>query len=314
MNSFIKKTLSAFCCLTLATIATAQPEYSKTDSINIEKWLNESRQIEGTPQLVMFFTEKLKDIPYVAYTLDQNSEERLVVNTRELDCTTYVENVMALALCASNKMYHFPQFCFALQKIRYVKGQIHYTTRKHYFTTWINDNTSLGLIETVDQPNPPFSATQIVDVDYMSTHPDAYAMLKKHPEWMEDITGMEKEISGMKERYIPSAVVDNSSLLRQFVFDGDIIAIVTKKKGLDISHVGFAKWHKDGLHLMNASMIRKKVVDDPYFDFLFNFFVSIGLFDYFCNCKVYIANLKQKYRSWIEYHMRASLNQRMLTC
>ena len=180
MNSFIKKTLSAFCCLTLATIATAQPEYSKTDSINIEKWLNESRQIEGTPQLVMFFAEKLKDIPYVAYTLDQNSEERLVVNTRELDCTTYVENVMALALCASNKMYHFPQFCFALQKIRYVKGQIHYTTRKHYFTTWINDNTSLGLIETVDQPNPPFSATQIVDVDYMSTHPDAYAMLKKH--------------------------------------------------------------------------------------------------------------------------------------
>ncbi len=262
MNDIVKKALSAFCCLLLATMATAQPEYSKADSINIEKWLNESRQIEGTPQLVMFFAEKLKDIPYVAYTLDQNREERLVVNTRELDCTTYVENVLALALCASNKMYHFPQFCFALQKIRYVKGQIHYTARKHYFTTWINDNASLGLIEAVDQPNPPFSATQIVDVDYMSTHPDAYAMLKGHPEWMDAIIEMEKEISGMKERYIPSAVVGNSSLLRQFVFDGDIIAIVTKKKGLDISHVGFAKWHKDGLHLMNASMIHKKVVDE----------------------------------------------------
>ena len=110
MNDIVKKALSAFCCLLLATMATAQPEYSKTDSINIEKWLNESRQIEGTPQLVMFFAEKLKDIPYVAYTLDQNREERLVVNTRELDCTTYVENVLALALCASNKMYHFPQF------------------------------------------------------------------------------------------------------------------------------------------------------------------------------------------------------------
>ncbi len=268
MKTVIIKVHLILMCLMFSIISLAQPEYNRMDSVNVEKWLNESRQIEeastfdGSSSFIMFFAEKLKGIPYVAYTLDQNQEERLVVNLRELDCTTYVENVLALALCASNKMYHFSQFCYALQKIRYIKGQINYTSRKHYFTTWINDNASLGLVAPIDQPNPPFSATQIIDVDYMSTHPDSYAMLKAHPEWIEPIIEMEKEITGMKERYIPTSAVGNSTLLHQYVFDGDIIAIVTKKKGLDIAHVGFAKWHKDGLHLLNASMIHKKVIDE----------------------------------------------------
>jgi len=263
MKKIIRTILFATGCMVYSLSAYSQPEYNRMDSINVEKWLNESREIDNTPSLIMFFAEKLKGLPYVAHALDLNQEERLVVNTRELDCTTYVENVLALTLCSVNKMYRFPQFCFALQKIRYIKGQIHYTSRKHYFTTWINDNASLGLVEPIEHPNPPFSATQIVDVDYMSSHPQAYAMLKAHPEWIEPIKEMEKELEGLQTRYIPTDAVGNSALLRQYVFDGDIIAIVTKKKGLDIAHVGFAKWHKDGLHLMNASMIHKKVVDEP---------------------------------------------------
>ena len=46
--------------------------------------------------------------------------------------------------------------------------------------------------------------------------------------------------------------------------DGDIIAITTSKAGLDVSHVGFAVWGKDGrLHLLNASSIHKKVILEP---------------------------------------------------
>ena len=54
----------------------------------------------------------------------------------------------------------------------------------------------------------------------------------------------------------------NSSLLRKTVHDGDIIAIVTVKKGLEISHIGIAAWHKDGLHMLNASSLYHKVVED----------------------------------------------------
>jgi hypothetical protein len=46
------------------------------------------------------------------------------------------------------------------------------------------------------------------------------------------------------------------------VKDGDILAITCNKKGLDIAHLGFAVWRKDGLHLLNASMLHKKVVEE----------------------------------------------------
>ena len=45
--------------------------------------------------------------------------------------------------------------------------------------------------------------------------------------------------------------------------DGDIIAITCQKPGLDIAHLGFAVWQKDGLHLLNASQIHKRVVEEP---------------------------------------------------
>jgi hypothetical protein len=88
-------------------------------------------------------------------------------------------------------------------------------------------------------------------------------MLAAHPEWMEGIKEMEQVITGNDFRYIPRTEIRDSQLLRQTVKDGDIIAILTKKKGLDTSHIGIAVWEKDGLHLMNASSIHKKVVIEP---------------------------------------------------
>ena len=55
----------------------------------------------------------------------------------------------------------------------------------------------------------------------------------------------------------------NTSLLRQTIHDGDIIAIITNIAGLDTQHIGIAVWHDDGLHLLNASSIHHKVVEEP---------------------------------------------------
>jgi len=51
--------------------------------------------------------------------------------------------------------------------------------------------------------------------------------------------------------------------MRQTVKDGDIIAITCNKAGLDIAHLGFAVWRPDGLHLLNASQLHHKVVEEP---------------------------------------------------
>ena len=64
--------------------------------------------------------------------------------------------------------------------------------------------------------------------------------------------------------YIPNSKLNAGKSELNMVHDGDILALVTKKSGLDISHVGFALWGKDGkLHLINASSLHKKVVSEP---------------------------------------------------
>ena len=64
-------------------------------------------------------------------------------------------------------------------------------------------------------------------------------------------------------RYVPLSLLDKGKDVLETIHDGDILAIVTRKKGLDTSHLGFAVWQKGCLHLLNASSIHKKVVLEP---------------------------------------------------
>lgn len=239
-------------------------QYEKSDSIKVVSLLNSARrQPEGT-NIVIYFARQLKGVPYVAHTLEVNKDEQLIINLRQLDCTTYVENVTALTLCVKQKAYTFEAFCANLRKIRYRGGAIpHYTERLHYFTDWIEDNTRKGVCREVQSPNPPFSAVQNINVYYMSTYPGKYKMLKGHPEYVKEIAATERALNKKSYRYVPKLKVGNSALIRKVVKDGDIIALTTTLKGLDIQHIGFAVWHEDGLHLLNASSLRHKVVEEP---------------------------------------------------
>ena len=241
----------------------AQTQYTKADSIKIVNWLNEAKTLPDNTNLMIHFANKFTNVPYVAHTLEVNDRERLIINLRQLDCTTYVENVLTFSLCAARHLYRFSDFCEMLKQVRYIRGLIGYTSRQHYFTVWIEDNTSDGFVKEVQEPNPPFKNVQKVSVGYMSSHVDAYKMLKNHREWLPYIKTQEQAINGKEYRYIPKSVVGNNELMKKAVKSGDIIAIVTQMNGLDIAHVGIAVWHQDGLHMINASMLHKIVIDEP---------------------------------------------------
>lgn len=250
--------------LSASTIIAQQ--YTKEDSIMVEKLLNQARtnKLKRQQECVKFFTRQFYGIPYVAKTLELNKKEKLVINLRQLDCTTYVENVVALSLCVKENGLTFADFCRNLSLIRYRKGGgVNYSDRLHYFTDWINDNSVLGICFSPQSPNPPFSAVQRVSVDYMSTHSTKYPMLAGNKKNMAEIRKTEQNLTGKSYRYIPKSNIDNSKLLRRTIHDGDIIVILTNIKGLDTQHLGFALWKKDGLHLVNASSIRHKVVEEP---------------------------------------------------
>ena len=70
----------------------------------------------------MFFARQMLGVPYVAGTLDEGKEENLVVHLVKVDCTTFVETVLALALADKDKERNFGSFKKALQHIRYWGG------------------------------------------------------------------------------------------------------------------------------------------------------------------------------------------------
>ena len=256
----MKKICVLFAIWTMVLGAEAQITYQRADSIKICQVLRQADKQAST----LWFARQFIGVPYVAHTLEVNDHEQLVVNTRQLDCTTLVETVTALKLCNDRGRRTWADYVRMLTMLRYRQGVLDgYPSRLHYFSDWIRDKVQMQLVNDIQQPNPPFSAVQTVNVSYMSTHPEAYKALKANAALVPQIRQQEQSLSGLKARYIPKSAVRNTKLLRTTVKDGDIIAITCNKAGLDIAHLGFAFWRKDGLHLLNASMLHKKVVEEP---------------------------------------------------
>ena len=241
---------------------TITPQYTKNDSARVVSLIAQAAsQPEGT-NLMVYVARQFLDLPYVAKTLENNDRERLVVNLRQLDCTTYVENVLAIVRCVKQGKTTFSDFCRCLQEIRYMDGDVSYAHRLHYFSLWIEENTKMKFVEEIRRPSPPFTAVQTLRINYMTTHSDSYPMLVRDPEQTKEIAKMEQSINGRTYRFIPKETIANTALFRRTIHEGDIIAIVTRKSGLDTSHIGIAVWHEDGLHLLNASLVHKKVVEE----------------------------------------------------
>lgn len=256
----MKRYIIGMMVLLLSLSASAQTTYTKADSLTVCRLLKEAPANAST----LWFARQFHGVPYVAHTLEVNDREQLVVNTRQLDCTTLVETVTALTLCVKQEKRQWTDYLQALRMLRYRQGVLNgYPSRLHYFTDWILDKQQMGLVEEIQQPNPPFTALQHINVNFMSQHPESYKALKANPSLVKEIRQQEKALTGKTFRYIPKLAVKNTQLMRQTVKDGDIIAITCKKKGLEIAHLGFAVWQKDGLHLLNASQLHHKVVTEP---------------------------------------------------
>lgn len=245
---------------------------SANDSITVERMLTKGLRQPQHTNLMLYYANQLKGIPYVAKTLEVNATEQLAVNLTSLDCTTLVENVLALCLTTQERRSHFADFKRNLLRIRYRGGVLNgYASRNHYFSEWILSNEQLGIVQEVrghanDRRAPyyPFVEQQTLRCTYMSEHPELYPMLRNDMEARRLIAANEQRINGRKVRYIPKRLLNGSRKELACIQDGDILAIVTKKAGLDISHIGLAVWGKDGrLHLLNASQIHKKVVLEP---------------------------------------------------
>ncbi len=259
------KTVLLFIISLLPCLAEAQSvEYTKTDSIKVMQLLNNAPRKSSANEYMIHFGKALQGVPYVGKTLENNTTEKLVVNLRELDCTTFTENVLALSLCMRDSKKSFEAFTDYLRRIRYDMGYVSYPSRLHYFTSWIDANSKQDFVAEVVAEQAPFTAAKTLNVNFMSQHADLYPALVRDKAMVDSIRITEKALTGKSFRYIPKSALNQYSLLKKYIQSGDIIVIITNKEGLDTSHIGIASWHSDGtLHLLNASQIHKKVIDEP---------------------------------------------------
>ena len=235
---------------------------SEQDGLKVEQWLKEAQNLPQDSCRTLHFAKKMLGVPYVAGTLDGNEEEQLVVRIDALDCTTFVETVLAFCIADKRGERDFEGFKKALTDVRYRDGILNgYTSRLHYFSDWIRNNEQMGFVKECTSETA-CSQPKELWLDFMTTHVDSYLPMKKDPELVKEMAAHEKNWQGMVVSYIPKENLNLSSDELK-IKDGDVLAMVTNIKGLDIVHVGFAFWKEGKLHLLHASSSAKKVIEDP---------------------------------------------------
>ena len=199
----------------------------------------------------LFFLET----PYVGHTLEKEPEQ-LIINLRELDCTTLVETVLALSKTVKEGDPTFEKFGKNLQIIRYRNGVINdYSDRLHYTTDWLYENEKRGLVRNITQESGGIEHK--VNLYVMSTNHEKYKQLKGKPELTAKIKKIEQKATERKNFRIPAADIEKN---RASFKNGDMVCFVTKMGGIDVSHVAFIYFQGDKLTFIHASSSEMKVI------------------------------------------------------
>ncbi|WP_405385006.1 N-acetylmuramoyl-L-alanine amidase-like domain-containing protein [Maribacter sp. LLG6340-A2] len=213
--------------------------------------------------------------PYVAKTLEIGNTETLVVNLQGLDCTTFVENVLAFSLLLRQQEMSFDTYLENLETIRYKNGTLDgYASRLHYFSEWIANNAEKGLLKAITGDIGGEAITK--DINFMSTHRNLYPFLA------DDVNYSKIKAS---ENYLnsqPICVLTQEDIIESehLIKSGDIIALATSINGLDVTHTGIATREKDGrIHLLHASTgsMQVEITKKPLADYVKGIKSNVGI-------------------------------------
>jgi hypothetical protein len=264
--------------LIVPAIATAKIVVTEKDKTILQGKLDKFSKDRSlsTGELVFKIGLDFMATQYVGKTLDLTKEENLVVNLRELDCTTFVENCLAIALTVKQHEPNYEKFTKELERIRYRNGLLKgYTSRLHYFSEWMIDNESKGVVKDIGLQ---LGGDQCkVMLNYMSTHPESYPQLKGNPSMIAEISQIEKRVSSKQFYFIPK---DKIATHEEQIKDGDIVALVTRIPGMDVSHIGLLFKKEGRVFMLHAPLSGGKVETTkvPIADYLKDSKNTIGIF------------------------------------
>ena len=192
--------------------------------------------------------------PYAAHTLETYPEpERLTVRLDSVDCTTFVEQALALWLTGQGGTWE--EFTHQLTLIRYGTDTIGgYASRLHYISAWAEANTAAGRTANPMDSLCPERFTP--RCDFMTRHRERYPAIATDSREYAGIAAMEERLRGTSLCILPKEDFDRySSTIRH----GDIVAFLTTTEGLDVSHIGIAYEKEGKIALLHAPRADKSV-------------------------------------------------------
>lgn len=184
---------------------------------------------------VAFFARSFEGTPYGAGTLE-GDEEILTVRLDSLDCTTFVETAMALALTSMEQRHSWRDFVYNLKRIRYRGGEVNgYPSRLHYISDWIVDNRYRGnFADVTDQ----FARASYMmrTIDFMTSNRKLYPALADSANYAR-IRDIENGYRQHRFQYLKSRDL-NLKGVKEALHNGDVVAMVSNLKNLDVTHMG----------------------------------------------------------------------------
>jgi hypothetical protein len=260
----------AFCFLAILTVLSfslnSKPYLQESDEEIYNRKVQNAKGV-SLDDFTLNIAKSFLNRPYKAHTLEGNQTEKLVVNLREFDCSTFVESCIAMGLTYRKDDISFDKYQKYLQRLRYYKnGKIKgFESRINYFSDWLYTHEEDGLLINVTPSMGGIAWKK--NIHFMSTHWNKYPF-PKDMELLGKIVKIEERINGQSYTLIPKSKV--KSIENQFM-NGDIIGITTNIDGLDVTHEGFAIRLQDKrVYLIHASSDFKRVMvtDKPLAEYL----------------------------------------------
>ena len=191
-------------------------------------------------------------------------EYQTLINVKQMDCVTFVENMLALATTSRelhaqwrtadtahfSDDYLLARFVHHLNAIRYYQGtNCGWESRIHYFTDALRQLADNQLALDVGQF---LGEAYTKRISYLSDHKRAFPGID---DW-EALGSLESELSSAQRFFVPLSEIYR---YEQFAQTGDIVALATDVQGLDVSHVGFMHVENGELYMTHASSKNRKV-------------------------------------------------------
>ena len=206
-------------------------------------WL-EAQGVIGLNRRLDYFSKKLIGTPYKLGPMGEGHiddvENKPLVYLDSVDCVTYLEHVVALAMAKSEKAL-FKQ----LQRLRYKGGNVSFLTRKHYlFNDWIGEGKYAKVV--------PMDG----EVSITRTMPKKEFFKGYNVKYKEENTPL-------TIRYMP---LDKAIAMARKVYKGNMkvlgIGIVGATDNIDLTHTGFVVFLPGRKPLLrHASSQKKQVVE-----------------------------------------------------